>query len=391
MPDETDTTSMSDADIAAEESKLIDAALAEATEESIEARESEKKRDAAREKAASKSDSSASDEQKEEETDESADEKKTEDKKKSEKASSKGIGAVLEPTEKAFGELLKLAKAGEFKELFAAFGLDLDGMNVPAKRFADLRQLETRNRQAHQQRVQQLQQQTAQVQEMASKVEAKYRPLVEAHQILESGDLIGALEKFVGEPLDKISERAAQQQLHHDPRTAKLEAKMREMERAEQERLQQQKQQQAQIAEQKQLEGYFGRIKDAFSSSENPTLATLAKEDPTFAQEIYRIQVEERNKTGNSEMSAQEAADELLDRLGPRAKLLAKAFSLLSGEDEAEKSSQPTKQAEKTDGAGKSPKRRTQREPAPKTLEEQEAELRKQLQEEVKREYSKIE
>jgi len=250
----------------------------------------------------------------------------------------------------SFEDLKAMASEGKFDEVWEALGFDPKGMAIPAQRFAEFRQLQKRHAAQQQHAQRQLASERAAIQQQLADAVAKFGPLEEARKALEAGDVVGALEAFAGEPLDKVTEKAMRQKLASDPRTSQLERELNELKREKKAQLEAEQKATAERATQAQVSQYLGQVKDAFMAGEDPVFAVLAEGDPEFPQAVYRIQLAAAQKEG-VELSAEEAAHRLIAKVKPSAILWAKALGFVQ---EADSSNRPAKQAANTARTGTS-------------------------------------
>jgi hypothetical protein len=259
--------------------------------------------------------------------------------------------------------LVALAKDGKFAEVLKALGVDADGAKVPSDRFAQLRKMQKANQAKLDARAQQLSQREQQLQAHVQQVLADFEPLSKARQALQDGDIVGALELFAGEDLDKLSEKAMRQKLATNPEEIKLRRKLEQHEREELQRRDQEMRARQEAAQQQAVQRYLSDVKEAFLADSNPIYRLLAEEEPDFPRAVYAIQVRVSNEE-HREITAEEAARLLVDQTMPKVRIWAKLFQS-TGDENAEHSGQPTRQAANTARTGKSPATRSRNGAAP--------------------------
>lgn len=219
-------------------------------------------------------------------------------------------------TPASLDEVRSLFSAGKMPEALEALGLDPAQYAANSKSFAALRhekqKLEKRAAQANAQIAAKEQQLESKAQSLLEQV----RPLYEAKQALESGDLDTFIKLATNGECDaaEFSRRLIFSKHSKDPHTERVERELRELRKQLEEKEQRERQQQEQMTQAQQREAYLAQMQDELTGSSDPRISKAATK-PAFLQRVLAIQEEHYDPRARITLPFAQAADLALEQI----------------------------------------------------------------------------
>jgi hypothetical protein len=207
-------------------------------------------------------------------------------------------------------DLQKLAKDGKIEDVLRKLGIDPDGLNIPANRFAEFRQMEKIERRKTDVARQQLAKDRSEVDSLIAKTLADHDGFAKARASYEKGDVLSALKHAFGDDFDRVVERAIKQQAGKDPELIALQRREELRDKQDQERQEAAKRAAFERAQSANVARYLEQVGAELVDSEDALIAKAASR-PQFINAVYQAQLIRFQQTG-VEISPDDAAKQVI-------------------------------------------------------------------------------